>query len=327
MELFSEIYNCYYIVVSKIIDESIDGKISKEIVNNIIKKFAFEESSLFIMPKIETGAWSFFDDKMDCKIKNKSKFTLTKIQKMWLCSVFNDERISLFLEDDEIIKAKTYFKDNNIEPLFLQDDFYYFDQFSLGDNYLDKNYISHFKKLIRAIKSREVLTISYSAKKGKLITGDFLVFKMEYSKKNNRHRVYTLNIKNGRDRDFQLFNVSRIITISESENEYNKNISFEKHIENNFIKEPVILEISNERNALERCMVQFANFNKRTEYNEETKKYICYIYYSEDLEKELLIQVLSFIPLVKVLGNDKFLKQVMERVNMQKNLMSLNEHL
>lgn len=324
MELFSEVYSCYYTAMGKIINESLGGEISEETVRDIIKTFAFEESDIFIIPKLESKSWNFFDEENKCKIKNNTDMPLTKIQKMWLCAIFNDEKINLFFDEKEVVKIKKYFEDNNIEPMFRQNDFYYFDQFRLGDDYSDKRYREHFKKLVDAVKSKQILNISYSNRKDKEINKEFLVLKIEYSKKNNRHRVYCAQIQDKRRKNYYLLNVARIIEISNSENEYNEYISFEKYAENNLANEPIVLEISNERDALERCMVQFANFNKRTEYNEETKKYLCYIYYNKDLETELLIQVMSFVPLVKVLGHSKFLELFMERVRMQKKLMLAN---
>lgn len=321
MELFSEVYNCYYTAIGEIINKSLDGEISKENAKEIIKKIAFEESDIFINSKIDSEAWSFWDDKNKLKIKNKTKLPLTKAQKMWLCAIFNDERINLFFDKEEVIKFRKYFKDKNIEPIFRQTDFYYFDQFYLGDNCLDETYVEHFKKLVSAVKSKQILNISYNNRKDKQISKDFLILKIEYSKKNNRHRAYAVHIKDNRRKNVYLLNIAKINKISNSEITYNKEISFEQYAENNLEKEPIVLEISNERDALERCMVQFANFNKRTEYNEKTKKYICYIYYNKDLETELLIQVLSFVPLVKLLGHDKFLKLFKDRVALQKRLI------
>lgn len=326
MELFSEVYSCYYTAIGKIIDESIDGEISEEAAKEIIKRVAFEESDIFIMSKIHSNTWSFFDEQNQCKIKNKTQEPLTKLQKMWLCAIFNDEKINLFFDENEIVTFRKYFNDNGIAPMFKQSDFYYFDQFKLGDNYSDKMYIEHFKKLVDAVKSKQILNISYSNRKDKEICKDFLILKIEYSKKNNRHRVYVSEIQNKRRKNYYLLNIARITGISYSENEYNEYISFEKYAENNLEKEPVVIEISDERDALERCMVQFANFNKRTEYDEKTKKYLCYIYYNKDLETELLIQIMSFVPLVKVLGNDKFLKLLLDRVRLQKNLLAQNDN-
>jgi predicted DNA-binding transcriptional regulator YafY len=70
-------------------------------------------------------------------------------------------------------------------------------------------------------------------------------------------------------------------------------------------------------------MLHFASYEKRTEYDEETDKYISYIYYDKKDETELLIQILSFGPVIKVLGPEVFLKQVKERVKRQAELLGI----
>lgn len=317
MEIFSEIYSCYFNAMSEILDSSIDDEISNETIEKIIQRIAFSESSLYILPKIKNNKWSFFENNKS-KIKNETSYPLTKMQKMWLCSIFNDIRINLFFDKNAIDKFKKYFKDNKIKPLFDKDDFYAFDQFRLGDNYFDKFYIEKFKILSKAVKNLEVLKIYYNSAKNKRIIGYFRVFKIEYSKKNDTHRVYVMKINS---KKVNVFNISRIIKIENTEKYEISHINFDEYFDYNLSNEPVVIEISNERNALERCMLQFASYNKKTEFDENSGKYICYIYYNKDLETELLIQVLSFIPNIKVLGHKNFLNEVLIRVNSQKLIM------
>ena len=53
-------------------------------------------------------------------------------------------------------------------------------------------------------------------------------------------------------------------------------------------------------------MLHFANYEKNTrKLSEDT--YECLIYYNQSMETELLIEVLSFGPMITVLGNEKFL--------------------
>ena len=83
----------------------------------------------------------------------------------------------------------------------------------------------------------------------------------------------------------------------------------------------MVLKISGERNSLERCMLHFANYEKHTEYDEENGCWLCSIYYDSADETELLIDVLSFGPVVKVLGPESLLAQVKERVKRQHELL------
>ena len=84
--------------------------------------------------------------------------------------------------------------------------------------------------------------------------------------------------------------------------------------------EPVLIEISGERNSLVRCMLHFANYEKHTRYQEETGSWLCSIYYDLADETELLIDILSFGPVIQVLGPEPFLHQIRQRVKKQHEL-------
>lgn len=66
-------------------------------------------------------------------------------------------------------------------------------------------------------------------------------------------------------------------------------------------------------------MLQFANYEKNTKKIDENT-YECLIYYNKKNETELLIEVLSFGPMIEVLGNKPFLQQIKQRLQKQKML-------
>ena len=66
-------------------------------------------------------------------------------------------------------------------------------------------------------------------------------------------------------------------------------------------------------------MLQFANYEKSTRKLDEDT-YECLIYYNKDNEIELLIEILSFGPMIKVVGNETFLRQIKERLKRQATL-------
>lgn len=86
---------------------------------------------------------------------------------------------------------------------------------------------------------------------------------------------------------------------------------------------PIVLEITKERNSLERFLLQFASFDRKTEYDPERDVYTCQISYDMSDETELLIRILSFGPTIKVLGPQNFLDQVKERLIRQLKLMNM----
>ena len=84
-------------------------------------------------------------------------------------------------------------------------------------------------------------------------------------------------------------------------------------------KRILVLELTDERNALERAMYHFSHLDKETERLDPTHYKITLFYEKED-ETELLIRVLSFGPVLKVVFPDDFVKKLVERLEKQKNL-------
>lgn len=79
-----------------------------------------------------------------------------------------------------------------------------------------------------------------------------------------------------------------------------------EYVKNGRITQPVEIEISNERNGFERIFTQLSNFERVYEYDETAKKCLMKIYSYKVDELELLITLLSFGPVVRVIGPEHF---------------------
>lgn len=102
----------------------------------------------------------------------------------------------------------------------------------------------------------------------------------------------------------------------------NTPVALNQILEKDYVSEPLVRHITNKRNALERAMLHFANYKKNTTKLEENL-YECCIYYNQDMETELLIEVLSFGPMIKVIGNERFLNLQKKRLEVPKNILEL----
>ena len=67
-------------------------------------------------------------------------------------------------------------------------------------------------------------------------------------------------------------------------------------------------------------MLHFANYEKDTKRT-GVNTYECCIYYNQSMETELLIEVVSFGPVLRVLGNERFLNSLRSRLKRQKRLL------
>ena len=84
--------------------------------------------------------------------------------------------------------------------------------------------------------------------------------------------------------------------------------------------------MSNERNAVNRFMMEFAELERISNFDDTTKECIVVMKYDAKDETEILIRILSFGPVVEVIGPDEFRKQIAERVRKQRQLIFGTEH-
>ena len=321
MELFTEIYNCYFQIVDEICKTAATTEITEKEMFKLATHFGYEESGLTIVPKLTEGNWNMLSKTEDgylSKVDNADVLPLTTLQKRWLKALLLDERIGLFLDRAQRNTINQYLDD--VEPLFLPDDFYYYDRFCDGDDFSSQKYIEHFRTIIKAIRKKQYIQICFSSRRKNRISRTYLPCRIEYSSKNNKFRLLAIYEKKSGKQQIQIINLSRIEAISVTDNICEIPVHFEKTYQSSYYKEPVKLLITNRRNALERTMLHFANYEKHTK-KLDAEHYECLIYYNQNDETELLIEILSFGPMIKVLGPDDFVEKIKERLKKQERLL------
>lgn len=323
-ELFSEIYNCYFQVIKSLIEQK--NCISEKEVNFHVKNTCFEESILYLLPKLTEEGWGFYekqDGLLRSRLSENFYVPLTDLQKSYIKAILLDDKISLFLDDDEIEAINHAFSD--VEPLYLPDDFYYYDRFSDKDDYKNPDYRRHFRTILSAIRNHEYIDVLYESRYHRRFHHICLPCRLEYSIKNDCFRLLTVEASAHRNPDAsQTLRTPRVHTMNLSRfkevmstNQFAAQLPDINHLlRRSCYHEPVRILIKNRRNALERAMLQFANYEKNTRRLDEDT-YECLIYYNKDTETELLIEILSFGPMIKVVGNETFLRLIKERLMKQ----------
>lgn len=322
MELFSKVYNCYYQVVARILEEALNGPVSLHRMQEICDLYGFGESGLTIIPKLLEGEWDLLDED-GARISRIAKLPLTKLQLAWIRALLGDSRFCLFFTAAEIAQLEETLV--GVEPLYRQSDFICFDQYSDGDEFESLEYRQNFRLVLRGVKNKIPLDICYASPRNKETRIVFMPCRIQYSGKDNKFRVYGAQIINGKYSKLMILNLGRITLAKECRFRMNQTYPIDEALRSRKAKEPVTLLISGKRNSLERSMLHFANYEKQTVYDEEIGQYICSIYYDYENETELLIQILSFGPVVKVAGPERFLKMVKERVKRQYRLLHPQE--
>lgn len=322
MELFSKIYSCYYQVVERILEEALLNPVTEKQITELIQKYGFAESVLTILPALTSQRWALLSLEKDgyhSRLKQKLRVPMTTLQKSWLKAVLLDKRIRLFLSSGEI--EKIHMDLNAIPPLFYPDDFHYFDRCADSDPYEAPCYQTIFRQIQTAILKKELLEVVYSSTKKKPKTNRILPCFLEYSSQDDKFRFIGIRIAGGKPSDTVTMNLSRIISCQPA----SQNVPFTADAETLLSipksREPVVIRISGRRNSLERCMLHFARYEKWTEYEEAENSYLCSIYYDKQDEPALLIDILSFGPVIQVLSPNSFLKQIRKRVQKQMELL------
>lgn len=318
MELFSEIHNCYYQVMRHLLCSQ--KAITMDDICEQIRGEGFGESVLSIIPKIEEGMWNLFDEdggQYFSKLTSSFLTPLSDLQKSYLKALLADPRIGLFLDTKQQEELDAML--DTVSPLWKQEQFFYYDRFADGDPYDDESYRRNFQTLLRAQKKKQYVDIDYTSPKGTRVHHHYVPARLEYSAKNDKFRLLALERTRHHNMKLEILNLSRIDRVCLTDKTLPSDVDLNKVIRGTYYKEPVRLRIVDERNALERAMLHFANYEKNTTKIDENT-YECLIYYNQSMETELLIEVMAFGPRITVIGNERFLNSLRARLFRQINL-------
>ena len=225
---------------------------------------------------------------------------LTLIQKEWLKAISLDPRIRLFGVEMGGLEG--------IEPLFTPADYVVYDKYGDGDPYENEEYAARFRTILSALKEKRPLKIKMANRKGHLVSMTVMPQRLEYSEKDDKFRLISTGCRHG-----GTVNIARMVSC-----EMTSYDGYTPPSPGQPIIRSLTLRIRDERNALERCMLHFAHFEKQAERIDKTH-YLVHIKYDKDDETEMVIRILSFGPLVEVVEPDSFRKLIIERLQKQKS--------
>ena len=299
--LFNEIYGSYYNAVAEILKYAVRGELTQQNIYEITGSKAFSESVLNIPGAMSSGEWPLLTEDLRTPLKHEPEMPLTMLQKRWLKSLLSDPRIRLFDVPEEGLE--------DVEPLYKPGAIVYFDQYADGDPYGDDHYVGVFHTILRALRAKRKLQISFTSNKGKSHDWECVPLKLEYSLKDDKFRL----IISGDKRDTTI-NIARISKCSLLD-------AFElsEAVEKGHEKAHLVMELVDERNALERVMLHFSHLEKET-VRLDGDRYLITLQYNQEDEAEILIRVLSFGPMLKVLEPSSFVDQIRDRLRRQKRI-------
>lgn len=298
--IFSELYSTYYNTVARILSAAIAKPLSKQDLRRIIEETAFSESILNIEPALCGERWQLLRQDGTTVLHHTPTMPLTTLQKRWLKAVSLDARIRLFTDDIPAF--------DDVSPLFTADDFCIFDKYADGDPFDDETYIRHFRLILDAVQNRYPLAVDAETRNGDIKHYVLLPDSLEYSEKDDKFRLIASGSK-----FIHTINLGRIASCQR----YTEAFSVSKEQSRRTALDTLELELTDERNALERVLLHFAHFQKEVERLDD-KHYLLRIQYDKNDETELVIRILSFGPMVHVKSPQSFVDLIRERLMQQK---------
>lgn len=328
MTIFSEIYGAYYRIASRLLGL---GSVKDSDVYDVIREDGFRDSALFLpqklLPQPDGSDWGLFErgeDGLLHAIVGEPPRVLSRLQKMWLKAKLADPRMRLFLCDDVLQSLSVRLSD--VPPLYRNEYFRYFDRFSDGDDFGSEHYRENFQTVLKAIKERRMLKIGFTSGHDRRMSRLCLPFKLEYSEKNDKFRVYCHDIKGGKIVGGGLINLGRIDNIAPDDIYSGETPSEDDFFRRIRAKQPIRVYVSPERNAVERFLNEFAEYEKRVDRDLENGGCTVDLYYDSQDETELLILLLGFGAAVEILSPKSVRKQAAERVQKQVRLLEEGEN-
>ena len=299
--IFNEIYGTYYNMLAKLLSRAVEGELTEERLYATVQQEGYEESILTVPKALKEQSWPLLKEDLTTPLRHKPTMPLTELQKRWLKALLQDPRIRLF--DPPAVGLEEE------EPLFAPDTFVYFDRYLDGDPFEDPDYIRRFRCILSAIREKRRLRIGFAGTHGREHLWNCVPYRLEYSSKDDKVRLISSN-KRG------------VLTINLSRITYCQPLGLcaqEDYRPRELSKRVLILELTDERNALERVMHHFSHFQRETERIGENR-YRLRLTYERGDETELLIRVLSFGPVVQVVYPDDFIRDLKKRLEKKKKL-------
>ena len=299
--LFSEVYGTYYNILAKFLEKAVAGELTRDEMYRIVEEKGFEESVLTIPEAVENQTWPLITGDWATPLKHTPTMPLTTLQKRWLKALLSDPRIRLFDPPMDGLE--------DVEPLYPPNSFVYYDRYNDGDPFDDPEYIKHFRCILSGIREKRWLRIQFTGGKGTTHCWKCIPYKLEYSAKDDKFRLICAN-----SRSALSINLARVTQCFLLEP-----CSDEEYRPKPMVKRVLVLELTDERNALERVMLHFSHLDKETE-RMEGNRYRITLHYEREDETELLIRVLSFGPVLKVIFPDDFVKKLCQRLEKQNRM-------
>ena len=267
---------------------------------------------------------------------NKTHRPLTKIEASWIKTILLDEKMKLFLNDNEINYAIALFSD--IPTLYSSQDIKFYDQHYVKEDGISDLFVEVFRKIVYAINKRNVtLDIKYRTESEKFNNKkghqyEIYPLKIEYSRLNDSFWLQSIIIKSPpiapivqRESSLTTLRISNIESIRIcTDNRFpNSSYNYDDILKKEQCNSPIVLKLNDYGNAFERFMMEFSPYRKETVYDSNSNTCMVKIWYGKMDKNDLFLKIRSFGCAVKILSPKSLRLDMIKRIECQMQLLSL----
>lgn len=245
---------------------------------------------------------------------------LTAWELRWLCTILHDDKMQLFLSSDTINTLLSLIPEN-IKPIPLSD-IIIFDQYH---SMCHKPNIEVFNAIVSSLHKCVRLQIKYTDGKGRKYEGTYCPLHIEYSKRDDRFRLYVACEKSER---IHIMNIDEITNVRICDRSFDPNI-YQEFLSTflNSTTQKITVEFTDTKNIPDRILNEFSPWRKHCELiNPQTKLYRFTLYYHKYDEKDILIRLMSYGPYIRIIDKKHpVYKELMNRIDKQIGLFKTHE--
>lgn len=327
MELFSEVKNRYFQLVFRIINECTGGKAKSEILR-IVDEGEFEQKVIgknqksfadLILNRCETdenlNLLTEKDGMFYPSIENAGKPPLpirfSKLEKAWLKSILEKDGVRMVLSKETFDKLQEELGDFDTP---IKDEYFELTNKIKLPAVTDREaYEENFRLILDALIQEKPIRYSNTDKKGNIYSNKLaLPVSIEYSMRDGRFRVSMYSLDDNRPIMANIFTLSDLRVVDEEvgiDRQTAKKLLFELKVS----EEPVILEVTDKKAAMERCFMCFSGM-ERTARDLGNNKYEIRLRYYLFEEENLIRSIISLGPYVRVVSPQRVADEIVIRV-------------
>ena len=311
-ELIDEYGNYFFISLINAVNSVIDGEKLKllSFQNKIISAAGDSEGDYLgeISDEIKSEGGVLFETDGEKFLTNRTDsrvpMCLSETERIYLKSILHSKYSKLFLSDDEISQLDSSLKDVPYIPI----DEYVVSSPARSESFFTKQ-ADKLRQLLLAIKENREISYSNKTREKTYTDRHGYPVKIEYSV---LYDVLQLSLWSSDEHRPVKLNIHSMYDIKETKSIWKEKKSPAEMLETKRCKEPIIAEISDDINTLERANILFSMFD--TKIAENGEKYQLEIGYYEYEKDEVIKNLISFGPYVKVVSPSEMVDSMMEQI-------------